>query len=262
MQNVTAPIISMLTDFGSHDPYVGVMKGVMLARCPEARIVDLTHDVPPQNIHAAGYLLGANWRYFPPGTVHLVVIDPGVGGERRILAVQTGGHTFLAPDNGLLSELLEHSPADRIVSVENESLFVQPVSRTFHGRDVFAPVAAALAGGLPIDDVGPAANGYLHLPGIRPQRDADGQVSGEIIWIDHFGNLVTNITVDQLPSAPRIEVGGRVMYGLTNSYGNVGAGEPLALIGSTSRLEIAVNHGNAAESLGMDMGDPVHVRSE
>ena len=257
-----APTMTLLTDFGTRDPYVGVMKGVILARCPAVRIIDLTHDIPPQDIHGAGYLLGANWTFFPPGTVHVAVVDPGVGGRRRVLGVQTGGHTFLAPDNGLLSELLEHSQAERIVSVENESLFLEPVSRTFHGRDIFAPIAAALAGGMALDELGPSVDGFLHLPSVRPQRDADGVVTGQIIWVDHFGNLVTNFRPDDLPPSPRLVVAGRVLHGLVDSYGSVGLGEPLAIIGSTGRLEIAINRGNASEALGISPGDLVQARSE
>ena len=256
------PLITLLTDFGLEDAYVGIMKGVILTRCPTANIVDLTHHVAPGDIPAASYLLGAAHPYFPYGTIHTVVIDPGVGTDRRVLAAEAGGRLFVAPDNGVLSDVFDADAPVRVVSVENESLFLRPMSHTFHGRDLFAPVAAALAQGMPLDELGPRADARIHLPRIEPRRDDAGALLGEVIYIDRFGNLITNIRADDLPPAPFIELGRHAIRGVQTSYAAAEDGRPLAIVGSTGRLEISINHGHAAETLNAGIGATVRVEAE
>jgi S-adenosylmethionine hydrolase len=236
------------------------MKGVILSRCPEARITDLTHEVDPGQIRPAAYLLNTAWPYYPKGTVHTVVVDPGVGGERAALAAEAGGHWFVAPDNGVLSEVFEDAPPDRVVRVENEAYFVKPVSRTFHGRDIFSPAAAALAGGVDPGGLGPVVKEWVHPPRPEPEADGEAGIRGEVIYVDRFGNLVTNVPASALSAGAQVEIGERQIEGLQRSYDAVPPGALLALIGSTDRLEISINGGRAAAELGVRLGAPVRVR--
>lgn len=256
----TPPIITLLTDFGTRDIYVGVVKGVILARCGATRIIDLSHEVGQGNVHEGGYLLASAWGYFPKATVHCVVIDPGVGGDRRILAAEVGGQYFVAPDNGVLTEVFNDTAPTRVVSVENQSLMIQPVSQTFHGRDIFAPAAAALASGAKLDDLGPTTQSWLKLPRVEPVEQ-DGEVIGQVVHIDRFGNIITNIRAEDLPNEPRVQIARHAIHGLAESYQSVPRGELLAIIGSTGRLEISINQGEAAGLLAASVGDPVHVRT-
>jgi S-adenosylmethionine hydrolase len=255
-----APTITLTTDFGLADAYVGVMKGVILSRCPAARLVDLTHGIAPGRIASAAYVLSTAWRYFPDQSVHLAVVDPGVGTSRRIIAAQIGTHRFVAPDNGLLSLVLDEAGDEdrRVVHVTREDLNVVPTSRTFHGRDIFAPIAAALACGVPLHELGNPVAGWIRLPSSEP-IERDGGVNGEVIHIDRFGNLITNIGSELVSEGDAIEVAGRRIEGLAGSYGSVEPGELLALIGSTGRLEISVNGGDAAAELAADLGTRVEV---
>lgn len=261
MSTTTGPIVTLLTDFGTRDVYVGVIKGVILARCGGAQIVDLAHEVEQGNVHEGGYLLASAWRYFPAGTVHCAVIDPGVGGDRRILAAEVAGHYFVAPDNGLLTELFNDTAPTRVVSVENESLMIQPVSQTFHGRDIFAPAAAALAGGVTLDELGPRTESWLKLPRVEPIEQGS-ELVGQVVHIDRFGNIITNIRADDLPDEPRVRIARHAIHGLADSYQSVPRGELLAIIGSTGRLEISINQGDAASLLAARVGDAVHVLTE
>ncbi len=251
------PLVALTTDFGLEDPFVGVMKGVILGICPGARIVDLTHGIPPQDVLAGCLALGEAAPYFPPGTVHVAVVDPGVGSARAALAVRTPRFLFVAPDNGILSFL---SP-DEVLEVrrlENPDLWLHPVSRTFHGRDVFAPVAAHLARGVPLAEVGPehAELRRLHLPEPVPEP---GAVRGEVLGFDRFGNAVTNIRARDLPRPGRaVEVAGRTVP-LLGTYAEAPPGRPLALWGSWGRLEVSVRDGSARQVLGLGKGDPVRV---
>ena len=258
-------IVTLLTDFGLDDVYTGVMKGVILSRCESARIVDLTHRIDQGDIPAAGYLLSTAWRYFPAGSVHVAVVDPGVGSGRRILAANVAGHHFIAPDNGLLSDVFDQHTPEMVVAVENSSLFLQPVSDTFHGRDIFAPVAAALAGGTALDELGPAVTSWMHLPRRSAEVMDGGGVRGEVIYVDRFGNLITNITAHDLEGfdagSLRVKLGARqVITGLVSAYSKAAAGSPLASVGSSGRLEISVNRGNAAERLAAQIGMAVEVQ--
>ncbi|MBE7559688.1 SAM-dependent chlorinase/fluorinase [bacterium] len=260
---MAGPIITLLTDFGWSDNYVGVMKGVILSLCPEARLVDLTHGIPPQDVAAGAFLLERSVGWFPPRTVHLAVVDPGVGTKRRGLVALAGGQLFVAPDNGLLTHILAAHPQAEVFAIENSSLLPVKRSRTFHGRDVFAPIAAQLAVGLPPVSVGARAHEpvRLTLPACRREGRA---LLGCIVYVDHFGNLVSNVSGDALdalgpPDRLRVSVAGRVVTRVMPHYEAVGVGESLAVVGGFDRLEISTRNGNAAESLGLSVGADVRV---
>lgn len=252
-----SPLITLLTDFGLQDAYVGIMKGVILSRCPAARLVDISHLIVAGNVRSAGYLLGTSWRYFPAGAIHVCVVDPGVGSDRRILGAKVADHLFLAPDNGLLSEVFAQAKPTKVVSVENQELFVQPVSRTFHGRDIFSPAAAALAAGRKLEELGPAADRWIQLPALAPLVEANNTIMGRIVHIDRFGNLITNLTALEVGENSTIHAGGHVIHGVQGHYAAAERGQLLAVIGSTGRVEISINHGDAARQLGASVGDPV-----
>lgn len=256
-------VLTLTTDFGLRDPFVGVMKGQVLLRFPQARIVDLTHEVLAHWPAEAGFWLARSFRYFPRGTVHVAVVDPGVGGPRDLAVVESEGHLFLAPDNGLLGAVVDTVASPVLRRVEQAVLGrvgIGVPSATFHGRDVFAPLAAELASGrLAPDELGPTVEelipGWLEEPVVT----AD-QVSGSIVTIDHFGNLISNIGTTHLGgiSQPAIRVGGRELP-LRRTYGDVRPGEYLALLNSFGMLEIARAERSAAEGLGLDRGAPVIV---
>ena len=267
--------ITLLTDFGTQDEYVGVMKGVILTIHPSATIVDLCHAIPPQDIPSAARMLMAAYGYFPPNTVHVCVVDPGVGTERAILAARAGGRFFIAPDNGLLFPLLRQASSDALVRIENADLFLPRISGTFHGRDIFAPVAAHLARGVSLADLGPPTTIdeivplFLPEPRIIPQGGLVGRVTGA----DRFGNLLTDIEarhIDQLlekgPGSGleigkpiEIHVGGRIISGLSRSYGRPDGETCLAMMGSRGVLEISVSGGSAKDLLKAGIGDAVTV---
>ncbi|RMF66909.1 MAG: hypothetical protein D6743_05715 [Calditrichaeota bacterium] len=256
-------VITLLTDFGSRDGFVGIMKGVMLGICPRARIVDISHDIAPQDVEAAAFVLKNSFAFFPKGTVHTVVVDPGVGSQRRVLGVAAAGHIFLAPDNGVLKYIFAEQEAESVVEVKNAQYFLPEVSQTFHGRDIFAPVAAHLAKGLALGKLGPEIRDYQR--GRLPVLEVDEQgVRGEVVYIDRFGNLISNIPATDLAglSGPdlRIDVAGRSIRGLSTCYAEAAAGKLLALVGSSGFLEIAVNGGNARQTLRCEVGASVRVR--
>jgi len=256
-------IVTLLTDFGDRDVFVGTMKGVILGICPEARLVDLGHQVEPGDIAAGAFLLRAAVRYFPLGTVHLAVVDPGVGGERRPIALTAGEHRFVGPDNGLLwpaAALLAGSgtPAARLLT--HPAYRLSEVSATFQGRDLFAPAAAHLARGADWESLGPAVTDPVRWEPPVPCRQTDG-VTGEILWIDRYGNAITNLTPSDahaLGPGWVAEVAGLRLAPATH-YAAVPAGEPLVLLGSLGTYEIAVNRGSAAERLGLRRGDSVRL---
>lgn len=259
------PIVTLLTDFGVGDPFVGIMKGVILGIAPDARIVDLAHEVPGYDILGAAFLLHSAWRYFPPGSVHVVVVDPGVGSPRRGLAVEAGGHLFVAPDNGVLTYVLSGTPTARAVELTAQEYFLRPVSASFHGRDVFAPVAAHLARGVPLARLGRAVKDpvRLELPGAEERA---GALHGEVIRVDRFGNLITSIDAVTLAAfAPggaagvRVHVGGRPAGAVCGFFAQAGPGGSGALVGSAGHLEVFVNQGSAAERFGAGRGTPVVV---
>jgi S-adenosyl-L-methionine hydrolase (adenosine-forming) len=263
-------LITLLTDFGLEDEYVGVMKGVILSRFPAARIIDLCHGVPPQDLRRAAYLLESSRPYFPAATLHVIVVDPGVGTSRRIVLMEADGQLLLAPDNGVLT-LPARSGFTAAFEVGCRDLFLPNVSRTFHGRDIFAPVAAALAKGL-----APAAVGrrlsreeLVHLPLPEAEIDPAGTaIIGQVVDIDRFGNLLTNIHINayqelagDLPPAGIIaQLRDRVISGLSPSYGAAPPDTLLAIFGSRNYLEIATNRGNAARELGVGLGERIVLR--
>jgi len=266
------PIITFTSDFGLDDWFVGVVHGVLHAGCPDARVVDLTHAVPPGHLAHAAFVIEAAAPDFPAGTVHLVVVDPGVGTSRRALAANAHGFWFVAPDNGVLEWALA-DPAAEVRVLENEKYFRPPVSRTFHGRDVFAPVAAALARGEPAEELGPRVRDPVRLA--RPVHDPrgggggrSGDLAGLVMYIDRFGNVLTNLDSGSIeracPGVPEgdLEVlaGGRRISGLARSYGDARVGTVVAIIGSSGRLEIAQVGGAADSRLGLGVGDTVRMR--
>jgi len=266
------PIITLLTDFGVESTYPAQMKGVILGRCPGATIVDISHGVPPHDVRTAAFMLASAVPAFPEGTIHAAVVDPQVGGQRRILVAEAGGYVYLAPDNGLLT-LVTHCDLirgagvavkgpPRIFSVENEFFFRTDVSSTFHGRDIFAPVAAAIADGADLDDFGPPVSSIERFEFALPEHDGCN-ITGRVLYVDTFGNLTTNIGGSMLArcDAVRLEIhaAGAVIHGLSRAYSDVPAGALLAYIGSAGLLEIAVNRQSAATRLGAGPGTPVKV---
>ncbi len=247
-------VITLLTDFGTADPYVGELRGVLLSGAPDATLADLSHEVPPGDVRAAAYLLDRAWRRFPSGTVHLVVVDPGVGTERSALALRAGGHAFVGPDNGVLSPALREG-AEEIVALPIPT----EASPTFHGRDVFAPAAAALATGRALASLGEAPSAPpVTLEEAEPVRVGD-RVTGVVVAVDSFGNLVTNLGAEHVGAGARIHVAGFGEIPLHRTFGEVGPGALLAYRGSGGRLEVAVRDGSAAARLGVGVGAPVWV---
>jgi len=260
----TPALITLTTDFGTQDGYVAAMKGVMLSATPSLRFVDLTHDVAPQDVMEAAFLLKTAAWEFPTGTVHLVVVDPGVGTDRRPVAIRAGGHYFVGPDNGLFSLLLDGDPIDAGVTLDPAQVSPdERLSTTFHGRDLFAPAAARIAAGGALHDLGPGLDELKALHWALPIPDAEG-IRGWVVHIDHFGNCITNIPRSLLEErrdgrGVACYVGTGVVRGLRQTYGTVEKGEPLLVVGSSDVLEIAVNSGNAATMLNIRKGAPVNL---
>jgi len=260
-----APIITFTSDFGLSDWFVGVVHGVIHGLCPEARVVDLTHDIPPGHVARAAFVLEASARDFPAGAVHLAVVDPGVGTDRRALVVAAHEQWFVGPDNGLLEWALG-DPGAEVHAVTESRFFRQPVSRTFHARDVFAPVAARLACGEPIRSFGSRIADPVRLERALPRR-VSGKLVGRVMFIDHFGNALTNLTGQDLAASfpgvaeARLEVtvGNRVFRGLARAYGDARPGTLLAILGSSGRIEIAQVGGDASARLGLGEGDELSV---
>jgi len=263
-------IVTLTTDFGLADEYVGVMKGVILARAPEATIIDLSHGIERQNIRQASLLIRSAYRFFPAKTIHLVVVDPGVGSNRKLILLLADGHLFMAPDNGVLGPLLEPEHFQAAYEVQCEQYYLAPVSSTFHGRDILAPVAAHLAAGLDPAAVGPAVSRQALTKPARPAVKINllqFTIRGEITGKDHFGNLQTNIDAGSLNvlygkaiSSLRVIVKGETIIGIQGAYTHKAPGEVLAIVGSRGVLEIAVNQGNAAMFLDAGTGDEVTVK--
>lgn len=254
-------IITLTTDFGLSDSYVGAMKGVILGICPEAALVDISHEIRPQAVRQAAYVLSSAVPYFPRGAVHLVVVDPGVGSERRPIVVRTEQATYVAPDNGVLSLALAGDPAVLAVHLAESRYRLLPTSATFHGRDIFAPAAAHLARGTDPRDMGPSVPlaDLRVLPFPQAATQPDGSQLGEILHIDRFGNLVTSLQIETPSAAWLVQAGGEQIEGLAQTYADVAPGELVAYVGSSGYLEIAVRDGNAAARLGMAVGDPVKI---
>jgi S-adenosyl-L-methionine hydrolase (adenosine-forming) len=260
-------VITLLTDFGNRDEYVGVMKGVILSIASDACLVDITHEIDPMDMVQGAYILAAAVNYFPKKSIHLAVVDPGVGSARAAVAVRCGRHTFVAPDNGILSLVLSEKKIDVAVRIENEAVFQKPVSPTFHGRDIFAPAAAFLYAGGIMEKLGPTipAEGLVRFPQEMMEHQFKDRLEGRVVAIDRFGNLMTNITaqtLDAFRSQYRtigIWIGNTCISTITKTYSKVGENHPLALIGSRGYLEISVNQANAGKQLNVLKGDRVVV---
>lgn len=267
-------IITITTDFGTEDAYVPAMKGAMLSIAPDARLVDVTHAISPQDIMESAFVLKSTQPYFPPGSVHLVVVDPGVGTERRAVALRQDNHWFVGPDNGVFPLVLDGASPDVLVELDNPAAWrTASPSTTFHGRDIFAPAAAHLAAGRSLTDIGSPITDLEPLRWAQPITDPE-TVQGWVVHVDHFGNCVTNIrwdtlataldldasstSVDDLPSL-KAYVGSTTLEAIHSTYGDVPEEDPLLLFGSTGFLEIAVNGGDAAERLNIRQGDTVKL---
>jgi len=255
-------IITLLTDFGQQDAFVGTMKGVILSILPEAQIVDLTHGIPRQNLSAAAFNLKNAYQFFPRGTVHVIVVDPGVGSQRRIVGVKANGHYFIAPDNGVLKYIYAEGTVSEVISITNKDYFLKPVSQTFHGRDIFSPVAAHLTKGVPLEKFGPMITD--HEKGRVSEVERSGNsLKGEIVYVDHFGNLISNISSTEFHGknerTVKIRIGETVIGGLVDSYSKGKNNEPVALIGSSGYLEIAINFADASKVLDCQEGDEIIV---
>jgi S-adenosylmethionine hydrolase len=243
--------ITLLTDFGTADYFVGAMKGVILSINPKAVIVDISHEIPAQDVAAGAFNLLAACDTFPVGTIHVAVVDPGVGSARRPIAVTAGEHVFVGPDNGLFTHIYDRDNSFQAFHITASQYFRQPVSTTFHGRDIFAPTAAALSTGVDPTSLGPRITDPIRLS--LPDAPT-------IIHIDHFGNLITNIIRDQF-NGTRLAINGRVISSFRSFFGEASGDEPFGIWGSAGFLEIAVNGGSAAEALGVKRGDEIQIQN-
>jgi S-adenosylmethionine hydrolase len=250
------PVISLVTDFGLADHYVGAMKGVMLGICPAAQFVDISHEITAFAIADGAFTVAQSWPYFPRGTVHLIVVDPGVGSRRRPILAEAGGHRFVAPDNGVLSMVFEAVSKHKVREISDSRYFRKPVSRTFHGRDIFAPVAAHLAAGVAPARFGKRIEDYVRLP----DSGCDGK-RGIVLHIDHFGNAVTSFRSEDQPGRFEIRIGGRRISRIATNYAEVEGGELFVIAGSAGYLEISMNRASAAEALGIRAGATVELES-
>jgi S-adenosylmethionine hydrolase len=249
-------ILTLLTDFGLTDYYVAAVKGTVLRLAPGTTLVDISHDVPPGDVETASFLLAAALPSFPAGTVHMAVVDPGVGSERRILTARTASDFFLAPDNGLLTPFLDRV---EVRSVERPDLFLKSPGQTFHGRDRFAPTAAALLRGEPFADVGPVVDDPVRLP-VPPPRRASGEILGRVAHVDHYGNLVTDIPVAWLPAVPcRVEVGSRATERRVACYAEIPPGAAAFLSGSLGTIELSLNGESLSDWWSVTRGTAVRI---
>ncbi|MCG8407289.1 MAG: SAM-dependent chlorinase/fluorinase [Phycisphaerales bacterium] len=258
--------ITLITDFGESDHYVACLKGAILQRAPSAQIIDVTHLIQSHDVVHGAFVLRQVFEHFPAGTIHVVIVDPGVGTSRQILAARYGAQTILAPDNGLLSFVHRDFILDELRSVENSRLFLTEVSNTFHGRDIFAPVAGHLWQGMGLERVGPELHELELLNIERPHVLPQGGLEGQVLYVDHFGNVISNIsaedveTIQMPPEKLNVHVGPLRIGPLHTTYAEARPGEVLAIIGSTGMLEVAINQGNAAAHLRASPGTIVVVR--
>ncbi len=253
------PVITLLTDFGHQDPFVGTMKGVILSIVPNVEIVDLTHQISPGDVHAGAFALHTCYHYFPENTIHVIVIDPGVGSSRQALVVKTENYYFIAPDNSVLEWIFHEHPDARVYCLNRPNYFLE-VSHTFHGRDIFAPVAAHLAKGVKVEDLGEKCTHFIKGD-LGTVKTLGKALHGSIIYIDRFGNAVTNIHSSQINdlNITNALIKGNRVDSFCSYYSERSAGESLMLVGSHGYLEIAVNRGSARENLGLQTGDQVVV---
>lgn len=258
------PLITLTTDFGTGSPYVAAMKGVILGMNPAARVIDVSHEIPPQDVRHGAIVLAESTSWFPAGTIHVTVVDPGVGTARRLIYAHLADQQYLAPDNGLLSLLAKRQRPTRIVELANSEYWLPEISRTFHGRDILSPVAAQLSLGLEPERLGPSISEIQTLDWPEPVV-TENRIEGAVRWIDRFGNLITNITSSMLTSGRTtasltIDCAGHEIAGLSDFYGQRPSGTLAALVGSSGYLEIAVSEDNAAQMLSATVGTPVAIR--
>jgi S-adenosylmethionine hydrolase len=258
------PIVTLLTDFGMQDPFVGIMKGIILGLCPEAGVVDLCHEVRPFDIRGASFLLQSAVGCFPEGAIHLAVVDPGVGAERRPILAEIDGRLFVAPDNGILGYPMASGRRCVVRQLSATEFWRHPVSASFHGRDIFAPVAGHLAAGVSLERFGPIVHDPVRLEIPCPTMDASGAVRGQVVWIDRFGNCITNIArsdVEALASRGtgpiRVLVGKRRSGLLVSCFSGAGAGGCGAIVGSTDYVELFCNQGKFSRQWRVKVGDPI-----
>lgn len=255
-------VITLTTDFGTADWFVGTMKGVILGIAARASVIDITHDIEPGDIRSGAFAVMAGCRFFPRKTVHVAVVDPGVGSDRAAIAVETADYFFVGPDNGVLSWALARERIKNLRRLENGKYFRHPVSHTFHGRDIFAPVAAHLSTGVPMRQLGPAQADFVSLEWRQPVQKPRG-IQGEVIWIDRFGNAITNIHEAELSQpgfqACTVWLGNRRLGRVQSFYQAVARGRPVAVIGSSGFLEVAVNRARADRSLGLKVGTRIRL---
>jgi S-adenosylmethionine hydrolase len=254
-----AMLITLTTDFGTSDHFVGAMKGVILTIAPRVTIVDITHGITPFDINEAAFTISQAWRWFPKGAIHVVVVDPGVGTARRPILVEAGGHRFIGPDNGVLTMIFEEFARARVRAIENPKLMLKDVSRTFHGRDVFAPVAAHLARGVAAARVGKLIHDAVRSVGLAPVSTKKNSWIGRVLKVDRFGNLITNFRADILSEPFELQVGSEVIRRLVQNYAECAEGEVAAILGSSGFVEISVNQGSAAERLGCAAGAEIEL---
>jgi len=253
------PLITLMTDFGCRDTYVGQMKGVIYQIVPGANVIDLTHAIPPQNVRAAAVILDDVIDTFGPDTVHVVVVDPGVGTSRKAIALASRLGRFIAPDNGVLSQVLKRDPDAHAVHLNNTKYHRQAVSSTFHGRDIFAPAGAHLAAGVLMADLGEPVTQLQQIDLPEPTPTEQG-LTLHVLWIDHFGNLFTNLRQSEAAGRPlEVQLSGSVSVALASTFADVSPGEPVVYFGSSGRLEVAIRDGNAANALNLKVGDPIQL---
>ncbi len=259
-------IVTFTTDFGLQDPFAGIMHGVVLNIHPETRIVDICHAVPSFSVLDGAWTIAQSYRFFPARTVHVVVVDPGVGSQRRPILAETDDYIFVAPDNGVLSLVEKREPRFTVRHITAERYFLQPVSQTFHGRDIFAPVSGWLSKGIAPEDFGPEITDYMRLPLQPVKQVGPGRLWASVLKVDKFGNLITNLTELDVPAlfaaaAPSVKllIAGRVVTRVCRSYADGGDEEFFAIVGSSGYLEIAARQASAAEKLCVGVGEPVSV---
>jgi S-adenosylmethionine hydrolase len=252
-------IIALLTDFGTQDYFVGAMKGAILSINPHAKIIDITHEISPQDIKSAAFTLCACYRDFPEKTIFVVVVDPGVGSNRKAILVETEKYFFVAPDNGLLSFIFEEARNPRVFGLTNKKYFADKISRTFHGRDVFAPVAAHLSNGVEPKEFGAETKDFVRFEINKPRRISSNLIEAEIIHVDRFGNLITNLKAEDLPENFSAEIKGKTIDKLRNFYAEAEAGEIFMIAGSAGFLEIAARENSASKLLNAQSGAKVSM---
>ncbi len=255
------PTITLTTDFGPRDPYAAAMKGVCLTICPDANLIDLSHEIAHHDVLEGALFLGACAGNFPPGTIHCAVIDPGVGTDRQPIVIEIGGQIVVSPDNGLVTRLDQRYGIDRAWRIEHPDCFADSVSHTFHGRDIFAVTAARLAAGMAIEDIGPSIDSPVVLSIPNPRTGPGDVISGEVIHVDRFGNLITNVDSEMLRGIEgcAVQISDLSLDHVSNTYGDVTRGEPLALIGGSGLLEIAINCGSAADRFGVGRSERIRI---